>query len=154
MNGLRDYLISMTIAAILCAILLRLTGKKGTAAGIVRLLTGIFMTATVLSPVVTLDLSRFSLYPADLMNAAENAAGEGTAMAENALDAIIISETEAYIQDKAASMGATLEVEVLLRDHLPYSVHLSGAISPGAKANLIVWIRDNLDIPSEELQWN
>ena len=75
-------------------------------------------------------------------------------MAESAMDAIIISQSESYILDKAAAMGADLEVEVLLDEHVPKSVRLRGAISPGAKASLNAWIQENFSISPEDLQWN
>ena len=54
----------------------------------------------------------------------------------------------------AAAMGADLEVEVLLDEHVPKSVRLRGAISPGAKASLNAWIQENFSISPEDLQWN
>ena len=154
MNDLKTYLLRVTLAAIACSILLRITGNKSSSGKVVRLLSGLFITVTVLSPVVTLDWHHITLYPASLSHSAESVVSAGSEMAEQELDAIIISKTETYILDKAASMGAILQVEVILRDHIPKSVRIWGAISPGAKSRLSAWIQDNLNIEPEELQWN
>ena len=112
------------------------------------------MTVTVLQPVVTFKMDSLPLYPAGLVEKAESVTMEGTVMAENAMEVIIISQSESYILDKAAAMGADLEVEVLLDGHVPKSVRLRGAISPGAKASLSAWIQENFNIAPEDLQWN
>lgn len=153
MAGIKNYLLTVTAAAILCSILVRVAGKKGTAPAIIRLLSGLFMTATVLSPLITLELDRFADYTGGLSQQASQIAQEGTQMARQEMETIIISQTESYIQEKASALGVTLEVQVILNNQIPDRVMLSGAISPGAKVHLTAWITNNLGIPPEAQEW-
>jgi hypothetical protein len=154
MTGIKGYLLGVVLSAVFCTVLLRLTGTKHTSGKIIRLLAGLFMTAAVLHPLISLDITDFTRYPVMIAGQGDAFAQDGTKMAEDAMDAIIISQTQAYILDKAASMGAVLEVSVTLQEHIPYHVQIRGPISPGAKARLTEWIRENLNIPVEEQQWN
>jgi hypothetical protein len=112
------------------------------------------MAITVFSPLVKLNPRWFQLYPINIASTAEIVAQEGTTMADNAMDTIIISKLEAYILDKATSLGADLDVKVVLDDHMPKSVYLQGAISPGSKQRLSAWIASDLNIPLEAQKWN
>ena len=153
MAQIKEYLISITAAAILCGVLLRFTGSKGSSAAIIRLLTGLFMAAAVLRPVITLKLKDLSFYAEDLTARAAFVATVGTEVAEKELDTIITDRTETYILDKAATMGVALDVEVILCEHIPCGVIMKGAVSPGTKARLSAWIEENLGIPTEAQQW-
>lgn len=154
MSAVKDYLLSITVTALICSILQSVTGKNSCSGKVITFMSGLLMTVAVLQPVITFKIDSLPLYPSNLIEKAESVTMEGTVMAENAMDAIIISQSESYILDKAAAMGADLEVEVLLDEHVPKSVRLRGAISPGAKASLNAWIQENFSISPEDLQWN
>lgn len=154
MSALKGYLLSVAMAALICGIVQTLTGKNGYSGKIINLMSGLVMTVTVLQPIITFKFDSLPVYPGSLMDTAESVAMEGTVMAEKAMDAIIISQSESYILDKAAAMGADLEVEILLDEHIPKSIRLRGAISPGAKAQLTAWLQENFGISPEDMQWN
>ena len=154
MTSIKEYLLHIVCAAILSAIVVRLTSKNGTGGNLVKLLAGLFLSVSVLSPILSLNLNRFQFYANDLTEQAQEAAQTGTEYAEQELRRIIISRTQTYIMDKAASFGVTVDVEVVLNEYTPQSVILKGSVSPGAKAQLTAWITENLGIPKEAQQWN
>ena len=75
-------------------------------------------------------------------------------MAKAYTDAIISAEVEAYILDKAASLGVDLNVEVWLNDTgLPESVALSGQIAPSDRQVLSQFIDHDLGVGEEAQTW-
>lgn len=157
MEGLKAYLVSVTAASIICGIVNSLAGKKGTVSSVLKLLTGLFLALTVIRPVIRLSISEFDLYLDSITAKADAAVADGEIIAFQELAAIIKTETEAYILDKAASLGVDLEVEVILSDTappLPTEVLLTGAVSPYAKVQLSEMIAAELGIPREAQRWS
>lgn len=153
MRGAAFYILSVTAAAILVAILRALAGQ-GTSAGLIRLLGGIFMALTVISPVLDIELPDFQAWFSQYAAAGEAAAAEGAAMGDAARQAIISDQLEAYIQDKAASLGETVTAEVHPDpDGTPGTVVISGSISPQTRQALSEWLETTLEIGEEAVQW-
>lgn len=153
MNDAAQYILSVTAAAVLTAIVHVLAGS-GTMGALVKLLGGLFMALTVLSPLVRLELPDLGDWLAVYAADGEDAAAAGEAMAKEASNAIIKEELEAYIMDKAALYGASLEVEVSLDEGgIPVSVTLTGAVSPYARTRLTQTIREDLGVGEEAQQW-
>ena len=156
MAGLRQYLIAVTAAAILCSIVKSITNEKTVTGAVLHLMAGIIMTVTVLSPVVQLDLSDIPALSDDFLTQADAAAAVGEEMAAAEINAIISEQTQAYILDKAAAFGAALQVEVCMANdgsYRPESVVLQGSISPYAKARLQSIIEEDIQIAKEKQQW-
>ena len=51
MEAIREYLLSITAAGILCSVVKRILGEKGTSASVGKLITALFMVITVISPI-------------------------------------------------------------------------------------------------------
>ena len=156
MGDIRQYLLTIITAAIICAVVNTIMENKGTITAITKMLTGLFLTVAVVSPLVSVQLSDFSGYVRGLDAAANEAVSRGEEMAQNATAAIIIEKTEAYILDKAASLELNIEVEVRLSSTnplTPETVYLKGSISPYAKECLRQYISNDLGIPGENLIW-
>ena len=156
MDGLRSYILSVVAAAVLCTVVNALIGKKSTNSAVVKMLTGLFMAVTVLSPWVDLNVLDFQLVTGNISDVADAAIAQGEEMAQDALEAIIKQDTEAYILDKAASMALNIEVEVMLgstNPPLPEKVYLKGSVSPYAKSILCQCIATDLGIPEENQIW-
>ena len=156
MNGIRQYLLSVTAAAILCAVLNSLTENKTTQAALVKLVAGIFLTVTVLLPWTRLDMYGLSDYWDHFAVDGNAAASAGASYAYEETAAIIKSQTQAYILDKASSLGAVVNVDVKLSNDtlpIPSSVTISGSLSPYAKERLKRYIADELNIPEEQQAW-
>lgn len=153
MGSIKEYLISVCVAAIVCGILSQLTEQKGSIGPLMKLLCGLFMLITALSPVITLPIHEFQSYFDQLSVEAEYIAGIGENSAKDQMEQILEDRTRAYIVEKAVALGATLDVEVILQDSVPSAVYLSGAISPYTKHLLTEYIENNLGIAAEDLKW-
>ncbi|MBQ7415780.1 MAG: hypothetical protein IJW14_01925 [Oscillospiraceae bacterium] len=154
-DGIKGYLLSIFAAAIICAIVTRLMGDKGTHGTMAKLIAGLFLTFTVIRPVADVKIDLSGLTP-DFSIAADQAAAAGESMTREAMAKVIKSKTEAYILDKAVALNAELKVEVTLsKDDIPIpsAVRLSGKISPYAKAQLQAIITQDLGIEKERQLW-
>ena len=152
---MRQYLLSIVGAAIICSIAKNISNEKTLSGAMLRLVAGIIMTVTVLAPVVNLDLNDLPLMTTNFMDEASTIAAEGEEMAASARNAIISDRAEAYILDKAAAFGAALEVEVTISDGtmMPEGARIKGAISPYAKLQLQRIMEQDLQIAKENQQW-
>ena len=154
MNALTGYILSVTAAAVLVSILRTLAAGQNMGK-LVNLLSGLFLAVTVLSPLVRLEIPDPGGWLEDHLAEGAEAAAAGEVMAREYSDAIISAEVEAYILDKAASLGADLTVEVRLDDAgLPESVVLSGALSPADRQTLSRIMEVDLGIGEEAQTWN
>ncbi len=155
MESLRQYVISVTAAALICGILTGLV-KKGAAGELIRMLCGLMLAFTVLYPISGLDLESLTL---DLLPSAregESLAAQGEKITRQSMADIIKSDTEAYILDKAAALEVNLTAEVSLSEDdvpVPVGVILSGAVSPYARSQLTNVIERDLGIPKEKQLW-
>ena len=126
------------------------------AGAVLKMVTGLVMAAVILGPLEKhwdLDLNRRFQ---ELDQQVSAAVAKGEEISQNALRQRIKQETEAYILDKAARLGLTLEVRVDLSDDdlpVPVGVTLRGAVSPAARAELEAMIRQDLGIGKEGQVW-
>lgn len=157
MESIRAYILSVVAASILSSILLQLIGKKSSYAAIIRLISGIFLAVTVASPWAKLQISNLSDYIGDIEADAGAAAAAGEEALKEELAAIIKGKSEAYILDKATSMGLDIGVEVTLDDSappVPCSVTITGSISPYQKQKLQKVIAEEIGILEEYQKWS
>lgn len=156
MEAVRQYLLSVTAAAIVCSIINRVIGKTGTYAAIVKLITGLFLVFTVISPFAKLQIADLPAYMDSLSVDADQVVMDGQQTARDAVTEIIKAEAEAYILDKAAALDLTVEAEVIVSDTdipQPCAVTLRGSASPYAKQRLQQLIANDLGIPEEKQTW-
>ncbi len=156
MDSIRQYLLTITSAAILSGIITAFFSKKSSYSAVIKLLTGIFMAIAVISPWINLHFSDLSEYIAGISADGRDLSSQGENIASKEYRAIIKSQSEAYILDKAAFMGVDLTVEITLCDSdppVPQSVTIKGAVSPYAKAKLQDYISSQLGIPKENQIW-
>lgn len=154
MERIKAYVLSICAAALICAIVIPLLGKKGPSSALGKMICCIFLTIMVLRPFTDKNLlSAISFEDSQVNWAVE----QGKAESKRAMAAIIKQQTEAYILQKAAQYQATLTVQVFVsKDALPVpeAVHLRGSISPYAKTALGQYLTDTLGIPKENQQWS
>ena len=148
------YLMQVIAGGILCCVVRQLLGGKGAVASAVKLISGVFMTLIVIAPILNVridtvldDLDQFKM---DGIYAAE----DGEKYSKDAMAQIIIDKTQAYILDKAKSLGAEIKVELELTDErIPCAVTVTGKISPYAKQALSQYLESELGIPKEAQRW-
>lgn len=155
MDGLRQYVISVTTAALICGIVSGLV-KKGGAGELIRMLCGLMLAIVVLRPIGSLhpEAFGFGLFPSSWEG--ESMAAQGEKIARQSMTDIIKSRTEAYILDKAAALEVSLAAKVTLSEDdipVPVGVTLSGNLSPYARSQLTDVIAKDLGIPKENQLW-
>ena len=149
MSALSGYLMRLVCAAFLCALIGTMAGSSQ---GIRRLIAGIFLTLTALSPMGELDLP--DLDPDRLHAEAQAAVQDGTRQADEMRADIISEACEAYIWNKAAEMGLELEIRLELNeDGMPRSVVLTGNASPLERQRLMQLIVQDLGVGREDVIW-
>ncbi len=156
MDGIREYLIRLTAAALVCGIVTSLVGKKGSIGSVIKLLVGIFMMMTIVSPWMRIRFDSLESYFEDISTHAQVLVDEGENAVRDDLATIIKEKTQAYILDKANSFGAELTVEVSVDGSelpVPNVVRISGSISPYGRKQLESIITQELGIALEDQIW-
>lgn len=153
MEGLRQYVISVIAAALLCGIVIRLTQTSGSRE-IIRMLCGLFLTIVLLLPLSGKQEVLWDTIFPEIDAQAEAIAAEGTLAAERIKAERIRQRTEAYILNRAEAMDADITASVSLgEDGIPNSVTITGRISPLNRSRLAAAIASELGIPREQQEW-
>jgi len=155
MEGLRQYVISVSAASLVCGIILSLL-KKGSARSIAKLICGIYLGFTFLQPLKILPLlgDNFDFCQDYLMT---DSVLHGEELARNAMSEIIKTRVETYIGDKAKALQLELSVEVILDEGkipIPKYIEISGNTGPYARKRLMDDIETDLGIAKENIVWN
>ena len=155
MEILQRYVLSVTAAAVLCAVVKTLTeGKKGQEK-VLSLVCGIFLLATALEPLDMLQMPSFANGTGQIEAQAQQVVDKAQAEASAQMAAIITQQTQSYILDKADTLGVCLEVGVELNEEMvPWRVTMTGEASPYARQRLEGIIQDDLGIPAERQVWS
>ena len=151
------YLKSLICATIISAIVVNIFKKKTPIGHHIRLLVGIFLSITIISPLYKLEIPDLDIYKSSLDIEAQKIVGEGESLYEAQRRSIISQQLEAYILNKATAMGLRLEIEVMLTEDdipLPEEVHIKGDASPYLKSQLTNTISNDLNIAEDKIQWN
>ena len=151
------YIFSVTTAAIIFSILQSLLHKNSAAAILVRLIGGLFLTFTVIAPVIDFDLDSILEQSWAYTSHAEDIAAAGQTIAAEQRSQRIKEQCETYIIDKAMSYQTQLDVDITLTNDempLPSAVLLKGNISPYVKSIIATWIQDEMGIPEDHQIWS
>ncbi len=156
-EALRNYLLAVVAAALLSSILLSLVPKGGVRRTL-SFLCGLILLLTVLGPLADLDgaalaeqLARMRLETERSARAVEDGSRE--------LEAALIKEqAEAYIWDKAAELGISLErvsVGVDVTGEVPAlrAVEVTAACTPAQRQRIQAVIERDLGIARERQEW-
>lgn len=155
MEELRQYLLRVITAALICAVVQ--TFQHGAASkGLTKLVCGLIMAMTVIAPFQDLSLSGLPEPILPISNMATASAEAGEQMSRSALTDIIKSETEAYILDKANEMGIRIDVDVTVSNEtipVPESAIIRGNIPEQDRNSLREILSSHLGIAKENLTW-
>ena len=155
--GLREYLTTLSAAALIIAVIQTILPKNSAITSVGKLLTGLFMVITLIVPLRSVDISRFDDRLPDIQAYAEDYAAAGTQYRADISGQVIKEQTESYIYDKATQLGASVQIEVTLTDDVipsPWTVPIQGSISPYGKQTLQAYITDTIGIPKERQIWS
>ncbi len=152
MEHVRQWLSSIVVVSLLLSVVQSLV-PKGSLRRVASFLSGLVLLAVLLEPLPKLDLEGLELR--GLQEETEKVRRQLETEQETALKAGIAEQTEAYISDKAAALGLTVQARVETRTGgdgvpLPWSVEVEG----GYAEELAQWIEAELDIPRERQVWH
>lgn len=157
MDTFRQYILSIISAAVICSIITQLAGKKEAYASIIKLLCGIFMAITIVSPLGQFKFPELVNELEAVQQEADALCSESTSAVNSELSALIKAESEAYILDKATELGLDIQVDMTMDISdipIPSSLVIKGAASPQAKQKLQQIIESDLGIPEDKQVWN
>ena len=153
MDSLREYVLGIVAAALLCGILIRLPQNSGSK-DIIRMLCGVFMTIALTLPIVGRKGIRWEFILPEIEQQAQDISAEGTAAAENTRREFIKQRVQAYILSRAEELETEIQAEVTLGENcIPVSVTIAGSISPQNRSRLSQVIASELGIPKEQQEW-
>ncbi len=155
MDAIREYVVSAAAAAMLCGILRALVQEKGTMGTVLKLISGLFLAFTLISPLTEIELDDLAAISPSFLEEAEAASAEGEKIADKAAADIIKQRTEAYILDKARSLDAAVEIEITVGGEIPVPIgaRISGTVNPYTKARLESILEKELGIARENQIW-
>lgn len=156
MDRIREYLIGVIAAALLCGIASVLVNPKGSVGHALKLISGLVMLLAVVHPWLNTSLHGLYKWPDSIIADGNDCMVSGQIMADDAYRASIIAQTQAYILEEARTLGCELSVEVRLSEDsvpIPEQIHISGNASPYARQALKTFVRQQLGIDGEDLQW-
>lgn len=156
MDGIKGYILTVITAALIASVAVGVLGKNGLHGTMIKLLAGLFLSVTVISPLAKIQFRNLSSYFSDLNVDASAIITEAEEEVLNAKREIIIDQVEAYILDEATKLGLDLSVTVSISDDtslVPDRITITGNASPYKKTRLQTWITSDLGIPEEQQVW-
>lgn len=155
MNALREYLIRLLAAALICGIVQGFPRDR-TAKALTRLVSGVILTLLVLSPLRDLRLPAELPGSDALAQQASEAASEGLQMNTDALGQRIKEEVRSYILDEAGQLGLTVDADIEVSREtlpLPVSAVIRGTVPDSLRPSLEELLQKKLGIPKENITW-
>ena len=156
MPVLREYLLSMTAAAIICVVSQHIIDNKSVAGKIIKTISGLFLALTVISPILEINFSDLDMDIQDIQNESQAIIADEVENSQSTLESIITEQTKAYILDEAKKIDLNVEIQLVLSDTnppVPVEISISGEASPYKKKQLNNIISENLGINGEKIIW-
>lgn len=152
---LGEYILSVSAAALICGMITSMVpfdNKKE----LVRMVCGLVMTVSIAAPLTGyLQIDTDGLFP-DYMPEGDRFSETGEKIARDSMSSIITKEIQAYIEDKAKSLGLDLNVKISVSGDsvpVPEAVELLGNASPYLRLQLESFIEESLGITKENIRW-
>lgn len=157
MDWVKEYILNIVAVGMITAICITLVQKNTSAGMIIKMLGGIFLVITLISPLVKIRFDDLSSLWEQVSAEGNVLAKEGSNSTQEALSTVIKEDLEAYILDKADELGLTLRITVQMDQHnavMPQTVKLQGAASPYQKRLLSAFMEEELGITEAQQEWN
>lgn len=150
MSTLRELILPLAAAAVVCSLAVALTPEGKTKAA-VRMAAALVLAVAVLRPLMGLNLQDFKVSLESAQREAQAAAALGQETEKNLRRDIIEQELETYIVEQARALGVSLEAQVALdEENRPCGAELTGKTLTGeARRNLEALLTEELGIPAE-----
>lgn len=156
MSEARQYLLCIVAAVIIVSIITTFFDKKEVIGTLMKVIGGIFITITIISPIKNIRINSLPdiLYDKE---AVDSAVKDGQSVAQNMYREHIKQQMQTYILKKANDLNAQIAVEVILSEDeeaIPVCVKVSGPVSPYVKSTLQGYISEELGIIKENQVWD
>jgi hypothetical protein len=156
MEPIRAYVLRVIVCCFVCAVACKLVDKSKTNQRLVQLISGMVILLTMVSPEVSINnIINFRTFD-ERLDHAQSYVSDGIARYKKELASRIVSQSEAYILEKAAQMDVSIEVDIILSDDdipAPVAARIKGNVSPFAKSKLMDMMEKDLGISKERQQW-
>ena len=155
MDPLKQYLVGVIATALICS-LVQTFPQKGAARDLSKVFCGLVLSVVILAPLKHLSFAAPTDFIISFSPEIHTHAQKGEDMAKQTLRDIIKSETESYILDKAAEIGATIRVTVSVSDSempIPTEAILSGSTTSEIRNLLQEILVSDLGITKENQTW-
>ena len=155
MVQLREYVLGIIAAAVICGIVLCFA-EKSREGPLLKLICGLVLVFSLVEPVLNISAGDWQALGINFEAEARDAAEKGRSQGESKVRILIKQETEAYIMDKARKMDLDIQVDVTLSDQnlpAPEAVTIRGTLPPYGRAKLSRILTDELGIPKENQTW-
>lgn len=157
MSEIRGYLLGVVAASFLVSLVCAFPQNKS----IKRVLTlcgGLFLLLTLIGPILSFRVGDLSRY-LDQCHVDESLISKALEDGQKESARLITEQTQEYILDKAAQLGADITPEVTLAAlsenyQYPYSVTLHGQWTHSQRQELTTYISQTLGIPEERQIWS
>lgn len=148
-----EYILVLTVAALVCSIMLSVFPKEPMHM-LIKLLGSIFLITTALSPIAKAEIpdcgALFTAYKDD----GTKSINIGIQLAKSERNKLIKEGLQTYILNKATDMGYQVHVDITLDpDGIPESVRLKGDIPSVIKHKLSNLITKDLGISEDDQRW-
>ena len=154
-HSLRQYILTVICITVSCGILQMLL-TDGIAASLVKLISGLVISVSVLSPLINEEVLQWKLMFEDIVSDSSVVISNGETAASELVQQRIKEGTEAYILTKASNMGVDIRLNVELGNEYPNApekLTIYGNVSPYIKRQLSATISNDLGIPEENQIW-
>jgi len=150
---LREWILGMTVMALICSVCLTLT-PQCRVKSVLKMACALVMAIALLSPIAKLDMDGYARSLAQYRETLIAAESAGSDSADRLIRTVIENECAAYISDKGAELGlgaVPAQVQAKWGDAFwyPYEVWLGTERSE----KLMICIEGELGIPRERMHW-
>lgn len=155
MEEIRQYLLRIIAAALICGIVQSLP-QESAAAALTRLVCGVIMTVVVLSPLRELRIPELSASVSGISQQAEEAAQKGERISADALAQRIQQEARTYILNEAEQLGLQIDAQIILSNEdipIPEAAVIQGDIPARLQGALEEILDTKLGIAKENVTW-
>ena len=155
MEEIRQYLLRIIAAALICGIVQSLP-QESAAAALTRLVCGVIMTVVVVSPLRELRIPELSASVSGISQQAEEAAQKGERISADALAQRIQQEARTYILNEAEQLGLQIDAQIILSNEdipVPEAAVIQGDIPARLQGALEEILDTKLGIAKENVTW-
>ena len=155
MDSIRQYVISIISAAIICGIIKGMIGN-GLSQGIIKILCGSFLAFTFIKPIGVFSFESINASMSLAIDEGNRLVTDGQNASRVAIQNEIADRISKSVAQKAKNVGAEITVEVIYSEDsipVPIALEIVGEISPYAKVQLSHYILSEYGIGEEDIHW-